>query len=84
VKLCIRRYPLVRCTVNVLEGILFCWASVVFGYETCGRVANSCVDVSFVLHIGDILDTFMYQYIVKVSNSCYLILLSKLFFKSVF
>jgi hypothetical protein len=47
VKLCIRCYPLVRCTVNVLEGILFCWASVVFGYETCGRVANSCVDVSF-------------------------------------
>jgi hypothetical protein len=30
-----------------IRGILFCWASVVFGYETCGRVANSCVDVSF-------------------------------------
>jgi hypothetical protein len=47
VKQRIRRYPLVRYTVNVLEGILFCWPSVVLGYETCGRVANSYVDVSF-------------------------------------
>jgi hypothetical protein len=41
VKLCIRHYSLVTCIVNVLEGILFCWTSVVFGYETCGRIATA-------------------------------------------
>jgi hypothetical protein len=55
VKLCIRRYPLVRCIVDVLECILFCWAAVV-RLRDVRTYSNSCVDVSFQEAQSSIID----------------------------